>query len=344
MYRTRPVRHLAVASALLLLSGLVPAGPAGGRPALAGPVADCDSVTGNLVQNCSFEAPPVGDGQFLTFAPGSTGITSWTVGSGNGLDGVDLVHKNAFGAFPVQDGDQSLDLNHDLAGSIFQDLATTPGQQYALTFSLSGYPNVGVCSTVLTKTLTVTVGSAEQDYSFTPDTSAKPPGNQAFAQEGLAFTAASKTTRLTFTSTMDDCAGPIIDNVSVTTRTCDGATTSEGVKVKKGGKKLVGTTGDDTLVADAAGSTLAGKKGNDLLCGGKGNDKLKGGPGDDLQFGLGGNDKLNGSSGNDGLSGGPGDDKLNGKSGTDACDEEGDSKPAKGCEDPFPAGPDRRSR
>jgi VCBS repeat-containing protein len=82
-----------------------------------------------------------------------------------------------------------------------------------------------------------------------------------------------------------------------------------GTSGDNGNNLLVGTGGDDTVVA-----TLDGKIGNDILVGGDGNDTLDGGAGDDLLLGGNGNDRLIGGAGNDILSGGAGADtfRING--------------------------------
>jgi len=92
---------------------------------------------------------------------------------------------------------------------------------------------------------------------------------------------------------------------------------------------IVGTSGNDVLVATAAGESvcglggddvLIGKAGNDLLIGGAGDDTLIAQAGDDTLVGGSGNDRLFGQGGNDRLFGGTGDDRLYGGPGTDLLD------------------------
>jgi hypothetical protein len=150
------------------------------------------------------------------FGPGSTGMPGWTVGSAVGADnGVDLVSGTFDGVYPVSLGVQSVDLNHNTPGSVSQNLATTAGQLYALTFMLSGYPVTPECFSVLTKTLHVTAGATAGDFVFNSNQAASPLGNQSFSKETLTFTATSSVTTLTFTGTNAGCAGPIIDDVAV---------------------------------------------------------------------------------------------------------------------------------
>lgn len=105
--------------------------------------------------------------------------------------------------------------------------------------------------------------------------------------------------------------------------------------------KLIGTTGDDRLVASnqnfisggagndqitlngsgtvdggAGNDTIFGSWGRDSLVGGAGNDQITAGAGDDFLSGGDGNDFLSGGTGNDTLIGGAGNDTLNGIGGT----------------------------
>lgn len=110
---------------------------------------------------------------------------------------------------------------------------------------------------------------------------------------------------------------------------------------------LLGSAGDDVLLASDLGATLVGLAGNDdlrggavadLIEGGDGNDRLSGAGGNDwLDGGAGvnlliggdgadtllaqdGNDTMFGGSGNDSLSGGGGDDRMFGEDGQDEID------------------------
>lgn len=83
---------------------------------------------------------------------------------------------------------------------------------------------------------------------------------------------------------------------------------------------LIGTPGDDVLVASSFPSKICGLGGNDViygLDGLTGNDTILGGPGNDIIFAQRGNDTVKGGHGNDSILGGPGDDRLYGQAGTD---------------------------
>lgn len=95
---------------------------------------------------------------------------------------------------------------------------------------------------------------------------------------------------------------------------------------------VVGTPGDDEILATAFPDKLCGLGGNDkiigldaatgddIILGGAGDDTLQGLRGSDKIFGGPGNDKLTGGAGNDVLRGGPGADTLIGGDGTDRLD------------------------
>lgn len=89
---------------------------------------------------------------------------------------------------------------------------------------------------------------------------------------------------------------------------------------------IIGTPGNDHLVATADAEVIStfggddvvdGAGGDDTLCGGSGNDTLIGGGGADALYGGLGNDTLRGSTGNDRVDGGGGVDSCDGQLGAD---------------------------
>jgi Ca2+-binding RTX toxin-like protein len=83
------------------------------------------------------------------------------------------------------------------------------------------------------------------------------------------------------------------------------------------GPRVVGSKGDDVIVAGPGRQTIRGMGGNDTICGGPGNDQIFGGRGNDDLFGGLGDDSLDGERGSDDLEGGKGEDLLLGSSGND---------------------------
>lgn len=82
-------------------------------------------------------------------------------------------------------------------------------------------------------------------------------------------------------------------------------------------KRIVGTRGNDVIVAGRRANVIVGRGGNDTICGGGGRDRIFGGRGNDRLYGGGGRDRLHGGRGNDRLHGGRGSDRLEGGPGDD---------------------------
>ncbi len=158
----------------------------------------------NIVQNGSFELPDIGMTKIPTFqvvGPG-TGITNWTVESGN----VKLVRT----LWVAAAGSQSLDLNGTTPGTIFQDLPTTAGKTYRLSFSLAGNPTGAPPA----KQMDVLVeGSILGSFTFT--TTGKTAQNMGWQRFERDFVAPKATTRIRFQSTTAGGSGPALDDVSV---------------------------------------------------------------------------------------------------------------------------------
>jgi hypothetical protein len=81
---------------------------------------------------------------------------------------------------------------------------------------------------------------------------------------------------------------------------------------------IVGSSGDDLVLAGAGNDKASLGGGNDVLLSGLGNDFAEGGQGSDLMAGGAGNDQLWGGNGSDVLAGNAGDDMLDGGRGDDA--------------------------
>jgi hypothetical protein len=168
-----------------------------------------------LLQNGSFEntsgtfAPDPSGGQSL--APGATVIPGWTVSGG---ELVWLAKTNHFGGAPAA-GNYFLDLTgyHDSVpyGGVNQLVATTPGQQYQLTFSLGTDEDVG--SYRGPASVTATIGGAQPGaYTFTPPGT----GNQ-WQTFSFDFQAASASTEIQVIGSKAAGGGYLgLDNIRVT--------------------------------------------------------------------------------------------------------------------------------
>jgi choice-of-anchor C domain-containing protein len=169
----------------------------------------------NMLVNGSFEVgPALGGAVLVDLAGGSTAITGWTVG-GNFVDYCGPAVWN------ISNGIRNVDLdgNHNYSdnGSISQSFATTIGQQYNVTFDLSGNP----VYYPLIKKLLVTAGASSQVFSF--DIGAIVPAvlpvTLNYVSETFNFIATESLTTLSFTSLTYETGitgyGPVIDNVVV---------------------------------------------------------------------------------------------------------------------------------
>jgi uncharacterized protein DUF642/putative Ig domain-containing protein len=157
----------------------------------------------NLVRDGGFETPVISSG-YVTFEGGHV-MGPWHVLANS----VDLVS----GSFlPAHGGNQEVDLsgtnyNGDSAGGIFEDVPTTPGQVYTLTYAESGN-NQGAPAV---KTLTVTFGG-----QFVGQTTFDTTGSDTYVVHSYDVEATSTTSRIEFTSQTTSLFGPLIDDVSLT--------------------------------------------------------------------------------------------------------------------------------
>jgi hypothetical protein len=129
---------------------------------------------------------------------------------------VDLVEKSFAGGYPVADGSQSLDLNTNSPGGVEQRIATIAGGAYRISFQLSGYPAPSAnCPATEPHRIRVSGAGFSQDFSFSADTTAAPPGNQRFEQHTLDFLATGNSS-IQLRGLNAGCAGPVVDDVTVT--------------------------------------------------------------------------------------------------------------------------------
>ena len=89
----------------------------------------------NLITNGGFELPP-GVYPYMVFDTGLR-LPGWTVENGT----VEIVGSY----WQAAEGSQSLDLNgiFEEIGTIYQDVATVPGEHYKIRFAYSGNPECG---------------------------------------------------------------------------------------------------------------------------------------------------------------------------------------------------------
>jgi len=141
-------------------------------------------------------------GSFSTLNAGSTAVTGWTVGAA----GIDYIGSY----WAAGEGDRSIDLSGNAAGSIAQTFDTVIGQAYSVTFLLAGNPdgaptvkNVAVGAT----------GNAVAN--FTLDSTGASHAAMGWTEYAYNFVATGTSTTLSFASLDNSPYGPALDNVSV---------------------------------------------------------------------------------------------------------------------------------
>lgn len=171
-----------------------------------GPVIDDVSVTPTTspkaLANGSFEEPVIGV-PYQAFGAGEN-LGGWIIESGT----VEIIRNY----WPAAEGSQSVDLSglFDLAGTIYQDIGTVPGQHYTLRFAFAGNPEdqavkeakVFWNETELAKLTVDTAGRSLTDMGWTYYT--------------YNVVATGPTSRLKFQSLTLNFLGPVIDDVSLT--------------------------------------------------------------------------------------------------------------------------------
>jgi choice-of-anchor C domain-containing protein len=155
--------------------------------------------------NGNFELGPAIPQQSPIFAvaPGNPALTGWTVTGGS----VSIVTDNYW---TPRSGTRSVVLSSTGPGAIQQDLATSVGSFYRLTFFLSGEP----FSTPTIKHLRVTLAGSVHDLTF--DVSPGWHWDMHWKLQAIEFTAPSTSTLLKFQSLDATQWGPAIDSVKLT--------------------------------------------------------------------------------------------------------------------------------
>jgi choice-of-anchor C domain-containing protein len=191
----RILATFAIPGAILLSSSIIL--HLTGRTAAADPI--------NIVRNGSFETPVVGLQNNIPYFAVTEFADYWTLDAGS-------IDHTGEGFWQAADGGQTVDLSgHFQTGSIYQDLATTPGQRYRLRFALAGNPAE---DSPPIKNGVVFWG-VDEVGRFTFDTTDTSYTNMGFTYLEFQVVAVTDTTRLRFTSLSDNAWGPVIDDVSV---------------------------------------------------------------------------------------------------------------------------------
>ncbi len=169
----------------------------------------CDANL-ELIQNGGFEAPALSNPSW-SIVPDSNPLlkwlVSWVIPQGNGTLGLEI--QNHVAGDPAV-GDQHAELDGDHPVMISQDIATIPGQNYALTFKYSPRPGRnGLDNEIQVKVDGTVVGG-------TLSVDGSPNSNTVWSSEVRNFTAANATTSIAFDDIGTDTSyGGYIDDVSL---------------------------------------------------------------------------------------------------------------------------------
>jgi choice-of-anchor C domain-containing protein len=159
----------------------------------------------NIVADGSFETPSLDGGSRLYGAGDS--FDGWMVGSGT------IDHLGTF--WQAAAGSQSIDLNGNDRGSVYQDLATVSGGRYRLRFATAGNADsVFPCPQGTVVTSVTWEGSEVARRSF--DTTGRTEKTMGWQYLVYELTAAAATSRLQFASVSPSgFCGPTLDDVRV---------------------------------------------------------------------------------------------------------------------------------
>ena len=152
-----------------------------------------------LVKDGGFEKPALSGG-FNEYNAGQT-FGKWTVTNGS----IDLVTASYW--MPAQ-GVQSVDLDGSNAGTVSQNLSTTSGTSYSLSFALAGNP---VCGPQVVQMQVVWGSIVVDTLSF--DTTGHSTSSMGWKHHTYTVQATSATTSLSFVSLTQSACGPALDAV-----------------------------------------------------------------------------------------------------------------------------------
>ncbi|GAA4625648.1 hypothetical protein GCM10023196_030600 [Actinoallomurus vinaceus] len=161
-----------------------------------------------LFANGGFESPVAPANNFTRLGAGSA-LGEWKVTGGN----VDLIGA---GFWQAAEGNQSLDLEGDIPGTIEQPIATRFGGCYTVNFWLAGNPDGGpAIKRGYARVTQNAIGHPFIQKTLAFDTTGKTRADLGYVQQRFRFRALAPTVTLTFTSITGGGYGPVIDAVSV---------------------------------------------------------------------------------------------------------------------------------
>ncbi|MGP3966375.1 choice-of-anchor C family protein [Streptomyces sp. 6N223] len=201
----------------LIMAGVLAsgAGTALAEPAPAGDTVGQESAASILAaarfSNGGFEYPSIQDGTVQPYSAGQT-LGPWVV-TGNGVD----LKREPY--WETAEGVQSVDLNANGPGGVSQTFETIPGLTYTVFYRLAGNPAPDRLPVVKTGQI---LADGQQVATFTFDITGRTREDMGYVQRAAMFVANGSTTELSFVSTTPGDAGPVIDDVRVSSCSCSG--------------------------------------------------------------------------------------------------------------------------
>lgn len=163
--------------------------------------------------NASFEVPAIPNPDPWIGLSGSPAGFGWVISSGN----VEVISSTLWSP---SHGNQSLDLNGDQPGTIYQDFTFPAAGLWTIKFDMSANPG-DINIQVNDKTLRVDFGVASGLLAGVLTNTVSNIGRSHFDMQYVEMTTptfsvdATTTYRLAFTSLTGDTGGPVIDNVRI---------------------------------------------------------------------------------------------------------------------------------
>lgn len=155
----------------------------------------------NLVQNGSFEFPEI-SGDYGGWSQFSS-ISNWSLSNGTAIE----IQEGVCG--PAKDGDQFLELDSNYSSAISQNITTTAGSWYTLSFWFSPRPGTGTADnhlevhwdgTIVADLTASGIGKSTTDWTF----------------HSYKIKATSATTQITFADKgVSNSTGTFVDNIIV---------------------------------------------------------------------------------------------------------------------------------
>ncbi len=180
--------------------------------------------SGNLIQNGNFETVSSATSSYLpVFTGGASTIQGWTVFTPSIYSGRGSVDVTSTHYWNAQDGQYSIDLAGTSAspGGIYQNVTTTPGVEYSLSFwsAVNGDETPHVSHTMGVTVSGLDAANNVEAVDAADTVTASSVGRPLkWVQNAVTFTASSASTQIAFadTTATDTIQGPALDNVSLT--------------------------------------------------------------------------------------------------------------------------------